>query len=90
MHICDATTACYEGGPLYKPQYAWHDNSLLISQDPVALDYTGWQVIEKKRADMKLKPLEAEGRFPRYIATAADPHHRLGTNEPHHIDVINV
>jgi uncharacterized protein (DUF362 family) len=90
LHICDATTACYEGGPLYKPQFAWHHNSLLVSQDPVALDYTGWQIIEKKRADMELKTLEADGRLPRYIATAADPRHQLGVNDPLHIELVKV
>ena len=62
LTICDATTACYEGGPGFKPQYAWQENGLIISQDPVALDYTGWQIIERKRAEKKLKTLEDEGR----------------------------
>ncbi len=82
LHICDATTACYEGGPGFKPQFAWHENALLVSADPVALDHTGWQMIERKRAEKGLSTLEAEGRTPRYIATAADAAHRLGTNDP--------
>jgi uncharacterized protein (DUF362 family) len=88
--ICDATTACYEGGPGFKPQYAWQNNGLLVSRDPVALDYTGWQIIEKKRAEKNLKTLEAEGRLPRYIATAADEKHKLGTNDPRRIEVVYV
>ena len=56
--------------------------ALLVSQDPVALDYTGWQIIERKRAEMGLKTLEAEQRAPRYIATAADQEHRLGHCDP--------
>lgn len=90
LTICDATTACYEGGPGYKPQYAWQNNALLLSQDPVALDYTGWQIIERKRAERKLKTLEADGRPPRHIATAADERHRLGTNDPRRIEVVEV
>ena len=90
LTICDATTASYEGGPGYKPQYCWHDNALIISQDPVALDRTGWQVIERKRTEKKLKTLEADGRSPRYIATAADAQHRLGTNDPRRIEVAEV
>jgi uncharacterized protein (DUF362 family) len=85
LHICDATTACYEGGPAFKPQFAWAENALLVSEDPVALDHTGWQIIERKRAEKGLKTLEAEGRPPRYIATAADAAHRLGTNDPQRI-----
>jgi len=90
LTICDATTASYEGGPGYKPQYAWKENALLVSQDPVALDRIGWQIIERKRAEKGLKTLEAEGRAPRYIATAADAQHRLGTNDPKKIAVIEV
>lgn len=88
LTICDATTACFEGGPGYKPQYTWKDNSLIVSQDPVAVDYTGWQLIERKRAEKRLKTLEADGRAPRYIAVAADSRHRLGTNDPKRIELL--
>ncbi len=88
LTICDATTACFEGGPGFKPQYSWKDNSLIISQDPVALDQTAWQLIERKRAEKGLKTLEADGRLPRYIATAADARHRLGTNDPTRIQLV--
>ena len=90
LTICDATTAQYEGGPAYKPEYSWKQNALIVSQDPVALDYTGWQTIERKRAEKGLKTLEAEGRAPHYIATAADAGHRLGTNDPGRIAVAEV
>ena len=60
LTICDATTACFEGGPGFKPQYSWKENALIVSQDPVALDYTGWRIIESKRAEKKLKTLEAD------------------------------
>jgi uncharacterized protein (DUF362 family) len=90
LTICDATTACFEGGPGFKPQYAWKENALLVSQDPVALDYTGWQIIERKRAEKGLKTLAADGRPPKYIATAADERHRLGTNDPQRIAAVEV
>jgi len=90
LHICDATTACYEGGPGFKPEFSWKYNGLIVSQDPVALDYNGWQIIERKRAESKLKTLEAEKRAPQYIATAADGQHRLGTNDPKRITVVEV
>jgi uncharacterized protein (DUF362 family) len=90
LTICDATTATYEGGPGYKPQYSWKNNALMVSRDPVALDYVGWQVIERKRAEKGLKTLAAEKRAPLYIATAADGQHRLGTNDPKRIAVIEV
>ncbi len=90
LTICDATTACFEGGPGYKPEYSWKNNALIVSQDPVALDYTGWQIIERKRAGKGLKTLEGDKRAPHYIATAADAQHRLGTNDPRRIAVVEV
>ena len=88
LTVCDATTAMYEGGPAYKPEFSWNANALLVSQDPVALDHTGWQIIERQRAEKGWKTLEAEGRQPRYIATAADSEHRLGNNDPARISVV--
>ena len=88
--ICDATTAMYDGGPGFKPERSWKCNGLLVSQDPVALDYTGWQIIERKRAEMGLKTLEAEQRAPRYIATAADSEHRLGHADSSRIAAVEV
>jgi len=90
LTICDATTAIYEGGPGYKPEHSWNANTLLVSTDPVALDHTGWQMIERKRAEKKWKTLEAEERAPRYIATAADADHRLGTNDAKKISLVEV
>ncbi|MEK7408906.1 MAG: DUF362 domain-containing protein [Acidobacteriota bacterium] len=82
LTICDATTAQYEGGPSYMPQWTWPYNGLIVSQDPVALDHAGWQIIERKRAEQGMKPLKDVGREPRYIATAAGPRHRLGALAP--------
>jgi uncharacterized protein (DUF362 family) len=90
LTICDATTAMYEGGPGYKPEHSWSANSLIVSTDPVALDHTGWQIIERKRTEKGWKTLEAENRPPRYIATAADSDHRLGTNDPKKILLVEV
>ena len=81
---------CTKAGRRYKPEHSWQNNALMVSQDPVALDYTGWQIIERKRAEKGLKTLEAEERAPRYIATAADAEHRLGTNDPRRIAVVEV
>jgi uncharacterized protein (DUF362 family) len=90
LTICDATTAMYEGGPGYKPEHSWNANALLVSTDPVALDHTGWHMIERKRAEKGLKTLKAEEREPGYIATASDGEHRLGTNDPKMISVVEV
>ena len=88
--ICDATTAMYDGGPGFKPEHSWRPNSLLASQDAVALDAIGLQMIEHKRAEMGLKTLEAEQRAPHYIATAADGEHRLGHCNTSRIALVEV
>lgn len=88
LHICDATTACYEGGPGFKPQFAWQENALIVSEDPVALDQTGWQMIEKQRTLNGTKTLAADDRAPRYLPTAADAKHRLGVCDPRRIELI--
>jgi uncharacterized protein (DUF362 family) len=88
LHICDATSAQYEGGPSYMPQWTWPFNGLLVARDPVALDYVGWQIIEKKRAELGMKSLKELKRQPTYIATAADEQHQLGTNDPKRIQVV--
>lgn len=90
LHICDATTAQYEGGPSYMPQWTWPFNGLLVTRDPVALDYTGWRIIEKKRAELGMKSLKELKREPTYIATAADAQHKLGTNDPKRIEVVEL
>jgi uncharacterized protein (DUF362 family) len=90
LHICDATTAQYEGGPSYMPQWTWPYNGLIVASDPVALDYTGWQIIEHKRSEKGMKTLKDLKREPVYIATAADPEHRLGTNDPRRIERVEV
>jgi len=56
----------------------------------VALDRTAWQMIEAKRAEAGLPTLEAAGRPPRYIATAADTAHKLGFNDPQRIHVMEI
>ena len=90
LTICDGITAQYEGGPSYMPQWSWPYNGLIVARDPVALDQTGWQILERKRAEKGMKPLRALNREPVYIATAADARHRLGTNDPNLIDVVEV
>jgi len=90
LHICDAIVAQYEGGPSYMPQWAWPANALLVSRDPVALDFTGWRIIEEKRAEKGMPSLKDAHREPAYIATAADAAHRLGTNDPRRIQRVEV
>jgi uncharacterized protein (DUF362 family) len=90
LTICDAITAQYEGGPSFMPQWTWPFHGLLVAVDPVALDYTGWQIIEHKRAEKGMPTLRAVHREPVYIRTAADAQHRLGTNDPARIRKVEI
>ena len=90
LHICDALAPQYEGGPSYMPHWSWPFHGIVASRDPVALDYTGWQIIERKRAEKGLPALRGVRREPAYIARAADAQHRLGTNDPGLIDKMEI
>jgi len=90
LHICDGLNAQYEGGPSYMPQWMWPFNGLLVARDPVALDYVGWNIIEKKRAELGMKSLRELRREPRYILTAADAEHRLGICDPKRIERVEI
>jgi uncharacterized protein (DUF362 family) len=88
--VGDALSSVYEGGPVFHPERLWYPNALIVGADRVALDHTAWQMIARKRAEMGVPTLEAAGRPPLYIAAAADAAHRLGTNDPERINLMEV
>ena len=90
LTIGDAMTSVYEGGPGFRPEHLWQPNALIVGEDRVAIDQIAWGLIDKKRVEMGLKTLEAAGRPPRYIATAADSNYNLGINDPERIKLVQV
>ena len=90
LTIGDAMTSVYEGGPGFRPEHLWQPNALIVGEDRVAIDQVAWGILEKKRSEVGLKTLEAAGRPPRYIATAADAAHALGVNDPQRIKISEV
>ncbi|MDH4222316.1 MAG: DUF362 domain-containing protein [candidate division Zixibacteria bacterium] len=88
--ICDALTVQYRGGPSYLPY--WNDGygGIIISTDPAALDFTGYQVINQLRRKNGSPTLEKSGIFPKYILTAADRNHNLGKASSDEIEIIKV
>jgi Domain of unknown function (DUF362) len=57
LQIVDGVKAAYHGGPGAKSaKYIWENKVMYFGTDPVALDKTGWQVIDAKR--------KAVGRLP--------------------------
>jgi uncharacterized protein (DUF362 family) len=90
LTIGDAMTSVYEGGPSFRPEHLWQPNALIVGEDRVAIDQVAWGILDKKRSDIGLKTLEAAGRPPRYIATAADAVHAVGVNDPERIRTIEI
>jgi hypothetical protein len=90
LTIGDAISSIYEGGPSFNAKHLWYPNALIVGEDRVAVDTTAWQMLDKKRVQMKLPTLAGAGRAPKYIETAADAKHQLGTNDPNRIKIIEM
>ncbi|MBV8811732.1 MAG: DUF362 domain-containing protein [Acidobacteriaceae bacterium] len=57
LHVVDAVKASYHGGPSSKPQFVWEQKKMYFGTDPVALDKTGWKVIDAKRQQGGMAPI---------------------------------
>lgn len=88
LTVCDASRIQVHNGPAFYPRYAREFGGLLVGMDPVALDFTGWQIIERERREMGLKSLTDSGREPTYIRTAAGM--GLGRADRRQIDLIEL
>jgi len=86
--ICDALTVQYKGGPGYHAQWAKPLASILLAEDPVALDTVGTGILDRIRRNRGMPPLEKGGALPAYLKTAADPEHRLGHCSREDIELI--
>jgi uncharacterized protein (DUF362 family) len=84
--VCDASRVQVNNGPAFYPRYAWEYGGILVSRDPVALDYLGWRIIEARRKELNLPSLKAVKREPAYIQTAARL--KLGVIDEQYIDKI--
>jgi uncharacterized protein (DUF362 family) len=88
--ICDALRIQYNGGPSYHPQWAENFGAILVGDDPVAVDFVGYQMIDKIRAKHNLPTLEKAGRKPKHIFTSADAEHNLGRARSEQIDLVEI
>ena len=88
LAICDALRVQFNGGPSYHPQWAENFGGLILGDDPVAVDFVGYQIIDRIRGKRDLPSLEKAGRKPKHIFTAADEEHQLGKASPEEIDVV--
>ncbi len=70
LTILDCLVVQYHRGPSYHARWAEKYEALIFGLDPVATDFTGWQVIEKLRAENGLPSLKEENREPKYLKSA--------------------
>jgi uncharacterized protein (DUF362 family) len=70
ISIIDALKVQYHRGPSFHSQWAENYGALIFSEDAVAADTVGWQIIEKLRVKKGLPSLEEEQRPPKYLQTA--------------------
>jgi len=86
--IGDALRPLCEGGPSDKPQFRWVYGGIILSCDPVAHDAVAARIIQERRKELSLPPLERIGRPPKHIETAA--RRGLGVADLKKIDLIAV
>jgi uncharacterized protein (DUF362 family) len=88
--ICDALRVQYNGGPSYHRQWAENFGGVILGDDPVAVDFIGYHIIEKIRAKHGIPTLKKAGRKPEHIFTAADSQHKLGKASLEEIDLVEM
>jgi hypothetical protein len=72
----------------YSPDYVWPYSGILVGRDPVAVDATGYRIIQAKRLRHfgENRPLETSAH---HIALA-DTRHHLGVSDPGRIELIKL
>ena len=86
--ICDALLVQYKGGPSFHPQWARPLGSVLLAEDPVALDSICASILDRIRKEEGLPTLQQDGDVPVYLKTAADSDHRIGRYRRSEIDLV--
>ena len=86
--ICDCIRPLAHGGPGLRAENLWEQSEILASVDPVALDTICLQILEARRKAAGFRSLAEEGRYPAYIASAAE--RGVGTNDMAKIDVVQI
>jgi uncharacterized protein (DUF362 family) len=79
LTVLDGVRAQCHGGPAFRASGLFPLGRLAASTDPVAADVWAWRVIDAERTRRGMPTLEAAGRPPRFIATAAS--YGLGVGE---------
>lgn len=80
LTVLDGVTAQCHGGPAFRASGVFELGRVAASTDPVAADAWAWKVIDAERERRGMPTLEAAGRPPRFLATAAG--YGLGVGDP--------
>lgn len=86
--VCDAIRAQYDGGPAYHPAGVWSYDGFIVSQDIVAIDAIGTEIIETRRKEAGLPDLKATNREPLYLEVAESK--GIGWADRSKIEVIEI
>lgn len=86
--VCDALRVQYKGGPAFHPRWVEDLDSILLAEDPVAMDCICTSILNRLRQNVGIEPVEKHGRLPSYLTTAADSEHRLGRCKTEEIELI--
>ncbi len=81
--VLDGLIGVYRGGPGGPPQFIY--NSVIMGQDPVAVDYQGWKILQAERQKHGMALAQ-----PKQLGTAASL--GIGTNDPNkiHLEMLDV
>lgn len=82
--VADALRPQYDAGPGLKEDVQWNHYSLMVSADPVAVDACGLDIIQKKRAAMRMDPIKPD--VTAWIASAQE--RGVGVCDPNKIEII--
>ncbi len=90
LFIIDAVRVQYNGGPGYDSRYLADYGGLIISDDPVAADTIGLEIIENFRKIDKLPTLEKAGRPVKYLASAEQRGLGMANRDKINLEIIAV
>ena len=88
LAVCDATRPQCHGGPPGRRRWQWPYGGIILSTDPVALDRVALEILERRRAQVGLRPLADEDRPVRYLDSAAA--RGLGRADLADIEVVSI
>jgi uncharacterized protein (DUF362 family) len=82
--VVDAMRPQYDGGPGLKADAQWNLYSLMVGTDPLAIDYQGLQIIQKKRQEAGVELIK-----PKATAWLESAQERgVGTCDPSKIEIV--